>query len=112
MKTVYTVESSVIVKNENGTSKRPLCSCGGWLKHWENLSGKKSTKCMIKDCNNDAFDGAHITRPKAEKDEYKTYSYIVPMCKEHNGKHGEELATKKNVTFVWANVSETCGKKK
>ena len=112
MKMVYTVESNVTVKNENGTSKRSSCSCGGWLKHWEKLSGKTAGKCMIKNCNNDAVDGAHITRPKAENEDYKTHSYIIPMCKEHNLQVGKELSTKENTTFVWANVSETCGKKK
>ena len=31
------------------------------------------------------------------------------MCDEHNGKHGETFTSKQNCTFVWANVSQTCG---
>lgn len=55
--------------------------------------------------------GAHITRPNAKNEDYKTHSYIVPMCVEHNGKHEEEFKSRENYTFVWANVSQTCGKK-
>lgn len=32
MDVVYT-QSSVIIKNEVGTSKRPICNCGSWINH-------------------------------------------------------------------------------
>ena len=110
MNTVYSVSENVKVKNENGTSKRPACSCGSWLEHWENYSGKIQTKCSIKDCDELAEVGAHITRPNAKNADYKTHSYILPMCTTHNNQRGEILTTKKNCTFVWANVKETCDK--
>ncbi len=111
MKTVYTVESKVKIKNEVGTSERSRCGCGPWIKHWEKFSKKSPSKCAVDGCTNNAIVGAHITRPAAEFEDYKTHSYIVPMCNEHNGKHGETFTSKENCIFVWANVSETCGKK-
>lgn len=110
MNIVYSVRDSVKVQNEKGTSKRPLCTCGGWLKHWEKFSKKKQKQCSIVDCDKIANAGAHITRPQAKNEDYKTHSYIVPMCTSHNSMHGEIFETKENSTFVWANVQETCGK--
>lgn len=68
-----------------------------------------ATVCSVEGCKEKATDGAHITRPAAENEAYKTHSYIVPMCAMHNGKHGETFYSKDTVTFVWANVQETCG---
>jgi hypothetical protein len=110
VKTVYTVDSKVKIKNEVGTSERSRCGCGPWIKHWEKFSKKSPSKCAVDGCTNNAIVGAHITRPAAEFEDYKTHSYIVPMCDEHNGKHGETFTSKENCIFVWANVSETCGK--
>lgn len=109
MDIVYT-QSDVIIKNEVGTSKRPICTCGSWIDHWKKFSNKPAGKCAVNGCSNDATVGAHITRPNAKNEDYKTHSYIVPMCSEHNGKHGEKFTSRKNCTFVWANVSQTCGK--
>ena len=108
MKTTYTAKKSVKIKNANGTAGRK-CSCGSWLKHWEKFSNKKANKCAVSGCNETATDGAHVTRPSAENEDYKTHPYIVPMCSPHNGKHGETLTSKENTTFVWANAKETCG---
>jgi hypothetical protein len=108
MKKVYTTTDCVKIKNANGTADRE-CECGSWLEHWENFSGQTATKCAVSGCDNIATDGAHVTRPIAKNDDYKTHSYIVPMCKSHNGQHGAEFDTKENTTFVWANVSKTCG---
>lgn len=110
MKPVYTVDEQVVLKNENGTSSRPNCTCGSWIGHWEELCGLKAGKCSVAGCELEGTEGAHITRPNAKNEDYKTHSYIVPMCKKHNGKHGERLKSKVGVTFVWANVKETCGK--
>ena len=55
---------------------------------------------------------AHITRPNAKYDKYKTASYIVPMCPSCNGQNGQTFTAKNNTTFVWANVSKTCGQKR
>jgi hypothetical protein len=110
MNIVYTTVDEVAVKNENGTSNRKDPNCGSWISHWEKISKLQKSFCRISGCNNLATDGAHITRPYAKIDDYKTHSYILPMCPEHNGKHGEILLAKPGSTFVWANISETCGK--
>ncbi len=110
MKLVYSVSKQVTVKNENGTSSRSACGCGSWIAHWEKISGQSAGLCVIEGCQKKGTEGAHTTRPLAENDDYKTHSYIVPMCSMHNGKHGESFKTKNAVTFVWANVKGTCGK--
>lgn len=108
MKTVYSCNEAVKIKNANGTAGKS-CGCGSWLQHWEKFSKKKSAKCSVHGCNQQAAVGAHITRPRAENDAYKTAPYIVPMCASHNGQHGNTFDSKEGVTFVWANVTETCG---
>ncbi|WP_277058897.1 hypothetical protein [Trichlorobacter lovleyi] len=110
MKAVYKVDKPVLLQNEKGTAARPNCTCGTWIDHWENLSGLKAGHCSVAGCEKEGTVGAHITRPNAKNEAYKTHSYIVPMCKDHNGKHGEKLTSKSGVTFVWANIKETCGK--
>ena len=110
MNIVYSVEGSVKVKNENGTSKRPVCTCGSWLNHWEKFSQKKQRKCSIENCNELTYSGAHVTRPNAKNEKYKNHSYILPMCNSHNNLQGKILSTKENCTFVWANIKETCDK--
>lgn len=108
MKNVYSVQEKVKIKNTKGTSDRD-CKCGSWIEHWENYSKKPASTCVVDGCSNKATVGAHIIRPNAKSDDYKTHPYIVPMCSSHNGKHGEEFYSKENTTFVWANVAETCG---
>ena len=110
MDTVYSVAEQGKIKNEAGTAQRPKCSCGTWIDHWKKYSKKSPGQCSVAGCNNDATDGAHVTRPAANNEDYKTHSYLVPMCRDHNVKHGETFTSKPNCTFVWANVSETCGK--
>jgi hypothetical protein len=109
MKITYTVTDKVRIKNVVGTGER-TCKCGSWLKHWEKLSRKSAYLCSVEKCTEKATAGAHITRPNAKNEDYITHPYIVPMCSEHNGKHGAEYNSKPNTTFVWANVSKTCGK--
>lgn len=109
MKIVHTVSTTAVLKNENGTSTRPNCACGSWIDHWEKLSGLKAGICSVDGCNLAGTEGAHITRPKAKDEDYRMHSFIVPMCKAHNGKHGETLISKSGITFVWANVQKTCG---
>ena len=110
MNIVYSVSEKVKIKNENGTAVRPNCNCGPWIAHWEKFSKKKAGLCSVDGCNEKGTEGAHTTRPAAKNEDYKTHSYIVPMCKSHNGKHGETFTSKSDVTFVWANVKETCDK--
>lgn len=107
MKAVYTRNDSVVIMNSNGSAGRS-CQCGSWLDHWENLSDLQAGKCSVAGCSEYAKVGAHVTRPKAENDAYKTAPYIVPMCSYHNSQHGETFRSKPGVTFVWANKQQTC----
>lgn len=107
MDIVYSVSESVKVKNANGTTERS-CSCGTWLDHWKNYSKKSAGTCSVSGCDKQATVGAHVTRPNAKGNEYRTAPYIIPMCSSHNGKHGETFSSKDSATFVWANVQETC----
>lgn len=111
MKTVYTTPEEVVVKNCTGSSKKSsTCpNCGNWITHWETLSFKIAGTCSIKDCKEKATDGAHVLRPNAKCEDYKTHPYILPMCHSHN-LSTETLKVKSGSTFVWANVQETCGK--
>lgn len=108
MNKVYSVEEGVKIKNANGTGDR-VCKCDSWIEHWKLYSQKTASSCCVKDCSERATVGAHVTRPIAKNEDYKTHPYIVPMCSSHNGKRGQEFYTKDNTTFVWANVAETCG---
>ena len=110
MKVVYRVVPRVKIKNEKKTARRPPCSCGSWLAHWEKFSKQKAHKCSVYKCDEPATVATHITRPAAESDDYKTDAYLVPMCATHNAKHEEIFRSKNSVTFVWANVEETCGR--
>ncbi len=111
MSVCYSVTSEVVVKNENGTSRLTDSNCGSWLQHWKNYGGDDDTPfCCIKGCSDFAEHGAHVTRPNATKEFYKTHLYIVPMCASHNGMHGKRLIAKAGTIFVRANQSETCGK--
>ena len=108
MKKVYSIINPVKIKNAVGTSDRE-CECDSWLDHWEIFSGDIADTCAVAGCDNEAEMGAHITRPNASHDGYRTHLYIIPMCYSHNGKRGKELTSKGNIKFVWANVSNTCG---
>ena len=92
------------VKNLNGTSQR-TCTCGSWLKHWENFGGCSATFCSVIDCSNIAEVGGHVQ--KADENDKKWY--IIPLCKSCNNKRGGELEIYDDTKLVFANVSETCG---
>ncbi|EJL6263672.1 hypothetical protein NTE12_005348 [Vibrio harveyi] len=110
MKKVYSVSSNVKIKNANGTADKKCKKCGSWIAHWEAYSKESAKVCSVKGCSEKKdLVGAHITRPIANNEDYKTHPYIVPMCSSHNGEHGETFESKANTTFVWANVSKTCG---
>jgi len=74
-------------KNINGASDSSTCPCGSWIRHWENYSGISRWLCAVSGCEEKATEGAHVQL----KDAGGNHRYIVPMCKTHNGKHGQEL---------------------
>ncbi len=90
-------------KNKNGTGDRE-CKCGSWKKHWINNSGKSwPMLCSVKDCNNSATLGAHVTNSKVSGEK------IIPACDSCN-KLQSEYSLKGGTTLVSANKSNTCDK--
>jgi hypothetical protein len=93
------------VKNINGTSQN-ICSCGSWLDHWKNFSGKSlPAQCPEASCKETPEVGAHVQKDDSSDSNW----YIIPLCKTHNNQTGKSLEV--YTTLVPANVSETCGKK-
>jgi len=99
VKTIYTATKSVKIQNANGTAGLS-CGCGSWIKHWEILTNKNPDECSVFECIEDGTEGAHVTRPNVDNEDYKTHPYIVPMCKSHNGQHGVTFTSKANVAFA------------
>lgn len=67
------------VENVEGTGGDRCSRCGSWIKHWENLSGKRADKCASVGCPNNATDGAHVyILPDRDS------IYIIPLCHECN----------------------------
>lgn len=110
MKVKVTGDGSITVANEPNTADRTRCSCGTWKAHWENFSGRLASECMVENCDNPADVGAHVTIPIMAGGKYKNYSFILPMCNEHNGMREEKFPTKSDPIFIWANKKETCEK--
>ena len=96
----------VRVRNLVGTALND-CSCGSWLTHWRNFSGKPLTMtCVAIGCLGKAEVGAHVQRNSLTDLAW----YIVPLCNACNAKTVPfDIAD--DTTLVSGNVSETCGKK-
>ena len=92
------------IKNINGTSQN-RCSCGSWLKHWENFSGQRTSFCIEKDCINEDIVGAHVQKANSTDSNW----YIIPLCNSHN-KSTEELEIIDAYKMVLANKVMTCEK--
>jgi hypothetical protein len=76
----------VKIRNINGTSDNPKCPCGTWLKHWEKYTGIEFPACAEASCRENAEVGAHVQKLGSDRS-----WYIIPLCKAHNGLHGQEL---------------------
>jgi hypothetical protein len=85
------------VRNINGTSQN-TCSCGSWLKHWENHSHQKAGFCSSMYCGNKATDGAHVQKDTP----YDRSWYIIPLCRSCNTRFGQELDVFDNTVLVSA----------
>ena len=93
------------VKNINGTSQSE-CSCGSWLKHWEEFSNKTATYCGESSCTKKTdLVGAHVQKDNSTDNKW----YILPLCKEHNSSSGI-LEMNSAYTLVSANKKLTCEK--
>lgn len=92
------------VKNLIDTTDN-TCHCGSWKEHYYTYSDVSADRCQVKDCSGEFEVGAHVKKVGNRDNKW----YIVPMCKAHNNKDGEEYELKASVTLVSANVAETCG---
>ena len=92
------------VKNINGTSSN-TCHCDSWLKHWEKFSGETAGLCVEKSCTEHATVGAHVQKSTPLDQSW----YIIPLCKGHNNRKGEEIELYGSPVLVSANVNKTCG---
>ena len=93
------------ITNINGTSDT-MCSCGSWLQHWANFSGRQiPTYCPVSLCMNKDLVGAHVQKVSV----YDNKWYICPLCNEHN-RSKATLEIPDGFTLVSANKKETCGK--
>ena len=92
------------IKNINGMSGT-TCSCGSWLKHWENFSGRTTIFCQATACTKRDVVGAHVQQANGSDNEW----YIYPLCNAHN-QHTGELAVSDSYELVSANKKETCEK--
>ena len=90
------------VKNIYGASGN-TCKCGGWLKHWENYSGKAANYCSEIKCIEEDVVGAFVQKVNSSD----TNWYIVPLCKIHNTSKADLDVVG---TLVSANQKETCEK--
>ena len=109
MKKVISAKKVIIakyVRNASGTGERE-CSCGSWIKHWENFSGIKVRTCRRKGCSGNDLDGAHVKLWNGDNNK----EYIVPLCCGCNQiAVGEKIELKEGTLLVRANKSETCEK--
>jgi hypothetical protein len=92
------------VKNLNGTSDSKKCSCGSWLKHWENYAGRETPFCAEKICSEVATDGAHVQK-ESEND---SHWYIIPLCHKHNTQAKKELEITDYTKLVRATDRDKC----
>jgi hypothetical protein len=77
------------VKNLNDTSESaPTCNCDSWLTHWEKFNNRVANACCVLGCRaNTNLVGAHVQK----EDSGDRGWYIIPLCKDHNNKRGQEL---------------------
>jgi hypothetical protein len=98
------------MKVKNLTGDKGVCACGTWLAHWVKFNGKKTAVpqlCAVKDCNGNDLVGGHVKKVGTADND----TYIVPICKACNGKHGEELEiVEVYAPLAPAATSKTCGK--
>jgi hypothetical protein len=92
--------------NVNGTSDN-TCKCASWLDHWKKFGGGSTpTYCPVASCYKAPTLGAHVQKDSSTDRAW----YIIPLCATHNAETGKSLEVG-SITFVPANVSQTCGKK-
>ncbi len=93
------------VQNLKGTTEN-TCKCVSWLDHWKKFSQQTTSQCVVIGCTNLPEVGGHVQKMGLlEGNNW----YIIPICKQCNGKNGQTLNVDDRVNLVSANVSQTCG---
>lgn len=78
----------VEVHNLNNTADRqPPKGYDTWRQWWEAKKKHKFGTCSCYDCANSAIVGAHVQKHSSSDRKW----YIVPLCRECNGKKGEVI---------------------
>ena len=72
------------VKNRKGSGDEKCTTCGSWLRHWENGTGKTASICGSADCNDKPVVGGHVLKVGGDG-----ASYITPICTGCNGRSDE-----------------------
>ena len=99
----------MLLTNINGTSDTN-CSCGSWLKHWQNYNPnnqKPPTYCPVENCLNKDLVGAHVQKNNILDRSW----YICPLCNKHN-QSTKSLEVGDFISLAPANKGETCRKPK
>jgi len=111
------------VRNMENTADKK-CNCNNWMEHWSKFAKKDlPVICVVKGCTREAEDGAHVRKnynhteikdiataaSHARNNTIDMKSYIVPLCKPHNAKHGEIIDIDDETILALANVAKTCG---
>jgi len=108
----------MVVKNLNGHAVPP-CGCGSWLSHWRRC-GKPSEafsrrqSCSVVVCNNPIEQGGMVQKEVLEGMRAlgmvgDASWYVVPLCRECNGRRGATLTVEDGCGLASARVEETCG---
>jgi hypothetical protein len=72
------------VKNLNRAAQTKR---GGWLAHWEKISGQNACLCFAKDCINQPSIGGLVQKDGSTDESW----YVVPLCDDCNKKTGQDL---------------------
>ncbi len=98
--------SHLLVRNENGTSRRRRCACGSWLGHYQSQGGGRRTTCARMGCRGQAEVGAHVKFVDRRRG---GASWIAPLCRGCNHPSNREpMYIDSRTTLISARRSFTC----
>jgi hypothetical protein len=98
--------TNLLVKNENGTSRLPLCTCITRLNHYRSNGGGGRSTCSRIGCSGSADVGAHV---KMVDHRRSRASWIVPLCRGCNHPSNQaSMFIDSRTALVRANKALTC----